>query len=226
MRGQPRGVPPLRGRDALRRSPGGASSHRDRDSVRAAGEPARALRPEARPVRIRRSTDASMSLTVSPLNSRRPESISNRTPPNAQMSARVDRLAARLLRRHVRGGAENDARLRHRRRGERRRLVDVGRPTPASAADAFARPKSSTLTVPSSRTLMFAGFRSRWTMPCSCAASSASAICRAIGERSCERHRAARDALLGQRPRPRPAPSRDRVLPSDPRGRRSCAMFG
>ena len=31
---------------------------------------------------------------------------------------------------------------------------------------------------------MFAGFRSRWMMPCSCAASSASAICRAIGSAS------------------------------------------
>ncbi len=31
---------------------------------------------------------------------------------------------------------------------------------------------------------MFAGFRSRWTMPCSCAASSASAICLAIGSAS------------------------------------------
>ena len=30
---------------------------------------------------------------------------------------------------------------------------------------ALARPKSSTFTVPSGRTLMFAGFRSRWTMP-------------------------------------------------------------
>ena len=30
---------------------------------------------------------------------------------------------------------------------------------------------------------MLAGFRSRWTIPFSCAASSASAICRAIGER-------------------------------------------
>ena len=29
--------------------------------------------------------------------------------------------------------------------------------------------------------LMFAGFRSRWTIPCEWAASSASAICRAIG---------------------------------------------
>jgi len=45
---------------------------------------------------------------------------------------------------------------------------------------AFASPKSSTLTVPSSRTLMFCGFRSRWTMPCSCAASSASMIWRAM----------------------------------------------
>ncbi len=31
---------------------------------------------------------------------------------------------------------------------------------------------------------MFAGFRSRWMMPCSCAASSASAICFAIGSAS------------------------------------------
>ena len=34
--------------------------------------------------------------------------------------------------------------------------------------------------MPSERTLMFAGFRSRWTIPCSCAASSASAICLAM----------------------------------------------
>ena len=60
----------------------------------------------------------------------------------------------------------------------------------ASALDApagsiaFASPKSSTFTVPSARTLMFAGFRSRWMIPCSCAASSASAICFAIGNAS------------------------------------------
>ena len=57
-------------------------------------------------------------------------------------------------------------------------------PSPCSPDSAFARPKSSTFTVPSGRTLMLAGFRSRWTMPCSCAASSASAICRAIGSAS------------------------------------------
>jgi hypothetical protein len=41
---------------------------------------------------------------------------------------------------------------------------------------AFAKPKSSTFTVPSGRTLILAGLRSRWMIPCSCAASSASAI--------------------------------------------------
>ena len=49
---------------------------------------------------------------------------------------------------------------------------------------ALASPKSSTFTVPSGRTLMFAGLRSRWMIPCSCAASSASAIWRAIGKAS------------------------------------------
>ena len=44
-----------------------------------------------------------------------------------------------------------------------------------SPPNAFASPKSSTLTVPSSRTLMFAGFKSRWMTPLSCAASRASA---------------------------------------------------
>ena len=60
---------------------------------------------------------------------------------------------------------------------------------------ALARPKSRTFTVPSGRTLMFAGFKSRWMIPCSCAASSASAICRRDGQRFIERDRAACDAL-------------------------------
>jgi len=56
--------------------------------------------------------------------------------------------------------------------------------TPPGASTVFARPKSRTLTVPSLRTLMFAGLRSRWTIPCSWAASSASAIWRASGSAS------------------------------------------
>ncbi len=46
---------------------------------------------------------------------------------------------------------------------------------PSSPANAFARPKSSAFTLPSGVILILAGFRSRWTMPFSCAASTASA---------------------------------------------------
>src|SRR5262245_25728331 len=53
-----------------------------------------------------------------------------------------------------------------------------------AGSSVFARPKSSTFTVPSGRTWMLAGFRSRWMIPRSCAASSASAICFAIGNAS------------------------------------------
>ena len=79
--------------------------------------------------------------------------------------------------------------------GERRRVGDVDAPSAPAGSIAFARPKSSTFTVPSARTLMFAGFRSRWMIPCSCAASSASAICFAIGNASSSGIGAARDAL-------------------------------
>ena len=64
--------------------------------------------------------------------------------------------------------------VRHRGAGDRRRVQRGLRPHRARRGSiAFASPKSSTLTVPSARTLMFAGLRSRWMMPCSCAASSA-----------------------------------------------------
>ncbi len=41
-----------------------------------------------------------------------------------------------------------------------------------AVASAFTKPKSKTFTGPSSRTLMLAGFKSRWMTPASCAASS------------------------------------------------------
>ena len=92
-------------------------------------------------------------------------------------------------------------------RGSRRRASPCARegrrvrqvlPTP-SRRRAFASPKSSTFTVPSGVSLMFAGFRSRWMILCSCAASSASAICgrspalRRAGSRPC----ASRSASVG-----------------------------
>ena len=58
---------------------------------------------------------------------------------------------------------------------------------PDSGETIFANPKSSTLTVPSRLILMLPGLRSRWTMPFSCAASSASAICRAMASASVTR---------------------------------------
>ena len=46
----------------------------------------------------------------------------------------------------------------------------------------FASPKSSTFTRPSGVIMTFAGFRSRWTMPFSCAAASASASAMPISQ--------------------------------------------
>lgn len=135
-----------------------------------------------------RNTAAIVSLIVSALNNCRPVSISYNTTPNAQMSARRstgrplacsgDMYAAvpRITPMAVMAGEVIV--------GPGSRVPGPGFPeslgpgVPESRA--FANPKSSTFTVPSSRTLMLAGFRSRWMMPCSCAASSASAIWRAI----------------------------------------------
>ena len=60
---------------------------------------------------------------------------------------------------------------------------------------AFARPKSSTFTLPSGVSLTLAGLRSRWTIPFSWASSSASAICRAIDDGLVDRQRPALQAF-------------------------------
>ena len=52
--------------------------------------------------------------------------------------------------------------------------------TPSSSLTARARPKSRIFTAPSAATFTLAGFKSRWTMPASCAASMASTSCRAM----------------------------------------------
>src|ERR1700690_2389910 len=48
--------------------------------------------------------------------------------------------------------------------------------------NAFAKPKSSSLTTPSGVILILAGFKSRWTTPLSCAYSSAAARCQNMAE--------------------------------------------
>ena len=107
------------------------------------------------------------------------------------VGAPVDGFAARLLGAHVRRRAEHHAGLGHRGRRQRGRL----RPVVARGSSALAMPKSSTFTVPSGVSLMFAGFRSRCTMPRSCAASSAAAICVAMSSASLDGSGALRDAL-------------------------------
>ena len=78
------------------------------------------------------------------------------------VGALINRFATRLLRAHVRGRAEHDAGLGHGRRRQRCRVRPADR---SQRSSALAMPKSSTLTVPSGRSLMLAGFRSRCTMP-------------------------------------------------------------
>ena len=88
--------------------------------------------------------------------------------------APVGRVAAGLLRRHVRRRAQDHA---HACGPQRQRGRVGGSALGIGSSIAFARPKSSTFTTPSGVILMLAGFRSRWTTPRSCAYSSASAIC-------------------------------------------------
>jgi len=70
----------------------------------------------------------------------------------------------------------------------------------ASAVASFARPKSSTLTVPSGRSVTLDGFRSRWTIPCSWAASSASAILPGDADGLVHRQRSAVETLRERGP--------------------------
>ena len=82
-------------------------------------------------------------------------------------------LAAHLLRRHVGHRAHHHALA-----GELGRSAGSRRAVLGAAT--LARPKSRTFTRPSLVTITLAGFRSRWTMPLSCAAARASASAMAI----------------------------------------------
>ena len=149
----------------------------------ATGEAPAACPRAARPTPVRDRESGRTSVEVSPANACT-VSISNSTQPNAQMSARLSTGLPRACSGPYRRPCRGSCRLRD------RGAVSVGDGLSAGAVGRLsvrpplAKPKSSTFTVPSGRTLMLAGFRSRWMMPCSCAASSASAICLAIGSAS------------------------------------------
>ena len=147
----------------------------------------------ARQSSSRVSTAATVSEIVSPSKREAAgQHLEQHDAERPDIRAPVDRLAARLLGRHVGCRPEDHA---HPVIAAGLAIVAVERvvatvlrwraaAVATGGSSALARPKSSTFTVPSDRSLMFAGLRSRWTMPASCAASRASAICRAIGSAS------------------------------------------
>ena len=100
----------------------------------------------------RSRTAASVSVTVSPSNARRPVSISYSTQPNAQMSRA---LVHGVCLAPARGSCRRPCRGSCRRRSSSPAIVIVGEIVTRSATRrpsgsiAFARPKSSTFTVPS-----------------------------------------------------------------------------
>ncbi len=105
------------------------------------------------------STAASTSLTVSPSNSRRPVSISKSTTPKAQTSARLSTACPRACSGdmyaavpRIRPAAVPRA---ARAWGTATRSAEDVTPRAVSAPSALARPKSSTLTLPSGVTLTF-----------------------------------------------------------------------
>jgi hypothetical protein len=111
------------------------------------------------------------------------ERLAEHNPERPDVRSLVYRLAPRLLRGHVGGRAENHAAHRERSRTRERRRVQHVRPRPIGRRwSRQAEIQHFHRTVGTQPDV--AGFRSRWTIPCSCAASSASAICRAIGRAS------------------------------------------
>ena len=163
------------------------------------------------------TTATIVSVTLPLSNARVPVSISNSTQPNAQMSVRLSTAWPRACSGLMYAAVPTTTPVT--RAADRRWASGDARDSGASPSTAFARPKSSTLTTPSGRILMFAGFRSRWMMPCSCAASSASAICLAMGRASSSGDRPARDPLARASRLP-PAPSRGPGGRRIPRARR------
>ena len=104
---------------------------------------------------------ASVSAVVAAPNAARPVNISYNTQPKAQTSLRLSRLWPRACSGLMYAGvpAITPSRV--------GALVTVGAVPAASGsgAIAFARPKSSTFTVPATVSLMLAGLRSRWMIP-------------------------------------------------------------
>ena len=180
-----------RSRSGRHRCLAGAASDPSRDSGAAAVESdAGVAAGSADQSGSRSRIFAIESETVSPANVDAPgQHLVEHAAERPDVGALVDRQSARLLGTHV-GGRADDGALRASPAAPPAHAS--GRATTPSPPTALARPKSSTFTTPSGVILMFAGFRSRWTIPLSWATSSASAICRAMASASTERQPRAR----------------------------------
>ena len=171
------GVPDVA--QALAGVPGEATAQQPR---RGGGVPAgRAFQSGSRPQHRREDVAHRLAREQPPAG----EHLVEQDAEGPDVGALVDGLAPGLLGRHVGGRAEDDpgGGSRVREVGDWDRSADDVTPA-ASPPHALARPKSRTLTLPSGVTLTFAGLRSRWTMPFSCASSRASAICFAMATAS------------------------------------------
>ena len=163
-----------------------------------------------------------MSEIVSPSNALRPESISYSTAPKAQTSVRRSTALPRACSGDMYAAVPMTTPARV------AAAVIVGECVASgedrSAVIAFARPKSRTLTLPSGRSFTLAGFRSRWTIPFSCAASSAAAIWRAMP--SASSMGIGPPAMRSASVSPSTSSSTSACAPPDSSRPWMCAMFG
>ncbi len=115
----------------------------------------------------------------SPAKVRVPLSISNRMQPNENTSVRASTLRPRACSGDMYAAVPRitpSCVAWYVNVGDWLRCTSARDEEDASEAVGLASPKSSTLTWPSGVSRTFAGFRSRWTTPFRCAASSARAI--------------------------------------------------
>ena len=139
------------------------------------------------------------------------EQLVAQAPERPDVGPLIDRQAARLLGAHVARGADDSPASVP--RGSRPAVGGSGVPSPPQVRLGHAEVQH--LHAPGGVTLMLAGFRSRWTIPCSCAASQRVGDLAGAAERGGHGQRAL--AAL----RPPPARARGSRRRRTPRGRRS-----
>ena len=176
---------------ALRRCRAGAASDRARGSAASSCRRTAACRPAARPVEVASvSTAARVRRPCPPREQPRArQHLVEHDAERPDVGALVDGFAARLLGRHVARRCRESRPCWVAAGDSVGELREAAAPVACTGAERLGQPEIQHLHRAVVATLMLAGLRSRWTMPCSCAASSASAICRAMRQRLVDRDR-------------------------------------